>query len=60
MAQNETNLFSEVVSISWKWILWLCMLIVISTYLVSMALEHLLKALNYLLKLIIQSKNHDK
>ena len=60
MARSQDNTSSDVLSITWKWIVWLIMLTIISVYLVSMAIEYGFRGLNYLLKLIIQSKKHDK
>lgn len=59
MAHTQTKIPAEVLSISWKWIVWFMMLFIISVYLVSMAIEYALRGINHLLKLIIQNKKHE-
>jgi hypothetical protein len=60
MASEKKEIVSEILSITWKWIVWLTMLLIMTTYVISMALEYIFKGINYLLKAIIQSKTHDK
>ena len=59
MAQNNSDLFSEIMTIIAKLLWWLFKLLLVIVYGFGMGAEYLLKGFNYLIKKLIQYKNHE-